>query len=447
GLEILGTEFSETPMVTIQMNIKGGSLLEGTKEIPYSTASFMVGSLNVGTVNKTAETIENELEKLGASISFNSSNSSTNVSVYCEKAKLDTVLALLDEMMFQPRWDEAEFKKAKKRARENAKSGLTSRSAGAGNAWKALVWGQDHVFGKYIGADEYDAVELSHCKAYYDKYFAPEVTKLVIVGPLAAEEAFAKLSFLDKWQRKNVVVATPAAGNQFETNQLFGVEYVDADQSDLIMGFKSLPFDVTGEFFQNQVMNFALGGNFNSRLNLNIREDKAWTYGIRSGYGASYENLPGMYTVSAGVKAGATDSAIVEIMKELENYRQNGIKPEEFEFTKAALTASEALEYESMFQKAGFIMSLALRDLPENYPDLQMEVLKNMTLEQVNALAKQNLKTDEIIILVAGDMLLLKDRLEALGYGKIQMLNKKGEGKIKIIKATKKPDKHDKNYK
>lgn len=447
GLQILGTEFNETPMVTIQMSIEGGKLLEGTKEMPFSTSEFMTGAMNVGTANKTPEELENALEKLGASINFGSGSTSTSVSVYCEKDKLDAVLALLDEMMFQPRWDDKEFKKSKKRARENAKSGLTSRSAGAGNAWRALVWGQDHVFGRYVGADDYDAVSIENCKAYYDKYFAPEVTKVVIVGPVKADEAFAKLAFLEKWQQKGVVVPKPDGGLQFSTNQIFGVEYIDADQSDLFLGFKSLPYDVTGEFFKNTVMNFALGGNFNSRLNLSIREDKAWTYGIRSGFGAAYKDLPGMYTVSAGIKAEATDSAIVEIMKELENYRTNGITKEEYEFTKAALVASEALEYESMFQKAGFIMSLAIRDLPVNYPEMQMEVLKNLTIDDINALAKQNLKTDEIIILVAGDMLLLKDRLEALGYGKIQMLDKTGKGKVKIIKATKKEDKHEKNYK
>ena len=90
-------------------------------------------------------------------------------------------------------------------------------------------------------------------------------------------------------------------------------------------------------------------------------------------------------------------------------------------------------------------MGMAIRELPENYPQQQMEVLTAITQEEINRLAKENLKTDEVIILVAGDMLLLKDRLEALGYGKIQMLDKTGKGKVKIIKATKTT--HDKNYK
>lgn len=444
GLEILGTEFNESPMVNIQISIDGGSLMEGSSQYPYSTSTFMGVAMNNGTALKTPEELEKALERLGASISVSSGTTSTNVNVYCEKEKLDETLVLLDEVMFKPRWDEKEFKKDKKRMRENAKSSLSSRGTGAGNAWKTLMWGES-VFGRYIGPDDYDKVEISHCKAYYESFFAPDAAKVVVVGPLNADEVFQKLSFLNKWPRKSVNIPKPSGGYEFQTNQIFGVEYIDAEQSDIIMGFKALPFDATGEFFKSNIMNFALGGNFNSRLNLNIREDKGWTYGIRSSFSSSYKDLPGYFYVGAGVKANSTDSAIREIMKEVHKYRNEGINKDEFEFTKAALIASEALDYESLFQKANFIMSMAKRDLPENYPELQMEVLKNITIEEINRLAKSNLKADQIIIVVAGDMLLIKDKLEALGYGKVQMLDKTGKGKVKIYKAAK--GKHDKNYK
>lgn len=442
NLEILGTEFNETPNVLIQFNIEGGRLLEGTKDIPFGTSQFMASSLNNGTSKNTPEELEKRLEKLGASISFGAGSTSTSVSLYCEKKNLDEAVAILEEMMFSPRWDEKEFKRDKKNSIENAKSGLQSRGSGAGNAWRKLMYGETNL-GRYVGADDYNSINISHCKTYYNNYFAPEVTKVVVTGPLTADEAYTKLDFLNKWQKKNVVVPKPAEFPQFETNQIFGVEYIDAEQSDIILGFRSLPYDATGEFFKNNIMNFALGGNFNSRLNLNIREDKAWTYGIRSGFGAGYKDVPGTYTVSAGIKAQATDSAISEIMKELNKYRTEGVSKDEFEFTKSALIASEALDYESLGQKAGFIMNMALRNLPENYSAQQMDILKSITLEEINALAKNNLKTDEVIIVVAGDMLLLKDRLEALGYGKVQMLDKTGNGKYKIMKASK----EKKNYK
>jgi zinc protease len=192
-------------------------------------------------------------------------------------------------------------------------------------------------------------------------------------------------------------------------------------------------------------MNFALAGNFNSRLNLKIREEKAWTYGINGGFSASYKDLPGYYVISAGINANATDSALSEVIWTLENFRDNGITDEEFNFTKSALIASEALDYESLGQKAGFINQLASRNLPENYTEEQLKILQNMTKEEINALAKKYLSTDNMIIVVAGDMLLLKKRLDQLGLGKVQLLGKDGSGKIKYYKKGQ--SNHRKNYK
>ena len=443
GLEILGSTTTETPQVLITMNIEGGRLLEG-KELPLGTSEMMASAMNVGTAKRTAKEMENELEKLGANISFGAGGTSTSVSLSCEADKLDQALALMDEMMFQPRWDDGEFKKTKKRVRENAKSNLRNRGTGASNAVRALRYGQTPL-GAYIGSSEYDAVTMDHCKKYYAKNFAPEVTKLVVVGPLNGDEVYKKLEFLNKWEKKGVAIVKPTEFPQFKTSQIFGVEYVDADQSDLIISMPGMSYDATGEMFKSNVMNFALGGNFNSRLNLNIREDKAWTYGIRSGFSGSYEDIKGSYGVSAGIKTNATDSAIVEIVKELNKYKEKGISQEEFNFTKDALLASEALEYESNGQKAGYMMQMAMRKLPENYAAQQQEILKNMTREELNELAKKNLQTDKMTIVVAGDMLLLKDRLEKLGYGKVQMLDPSGKGKYKILEAPK-GVKHDKNY-
>lgn len=443
-LEILGTTSNETPQVLISMSIDGGRLLEGTPEVPYGTAEMMASALNVGTAKRTAEELEKEMEKLGVSIGFGAGPTGMGVSLSCEVDKLDASLALLEEMMFEPRWDEKEFGKTKKRVKENATSSLKNRGTGLSNAARALRFGQTPL-GVYVGSSEFDGINLGHCKEYYKRYFAPDVTKVVVVAPLSSEDVYKKLAFLEKWQNKNVSITKPSAFPKFETNQIFGVEYVDADQSDILISMPGLSYDATGEMFRSNIMNFALGGNFNSRLNLNIREEKAWTYGIRGGFSGSYEDIPGFYGISAGIKANATDSAIVEIVKELNRYKNEGISEEEFNFTKDALLASEALEYESNGQKAGFIMQLATRKLSETFPEEQQKILKAMTREEINALAKKNLQTDKMMMVVAGDMLLLKERLDKLGYGKVQILDNKGKGKYKVLKAT--PAKHDKNYK
>jgi len=434
GLEIWSTYFDETPRVIVQMNIEGGRLLEDGKLVPKGTAELLASALETGTALRTPTELEKEFEKLGVSIGFGAGSTGTSITLSCEKEKLDAAVALLEEMMFKPRWDEAEFKKNKSRAKEGANSNLRNRSVGASNAWKRLMNG-DNALGTSVLADDYDKITMEHCKAYYNANYAPNLTKMVVVGPLTAAEIDAKFAFLKKWEKKNVTVPKPTPAINVETPQLFGVKYTDADQSDIYVGFKSLPYDATGKYFQNSVMNFALAGNFNSRLNLNIREDKAWTYGIRGGFSPSYKDLPGTYTISAGVKARATDSAIVEIIDELVRYKNNGITDEEFAFTKSALVASEALEYESIGQKAGYILQMANRNLPVDYADQQLRILQSMTKEQVNSLAKEQLNLDNLVVVVAGDLLEVQPKLEALGMGKMQVLEPTGAGKIKYLKA------------
>lgn len=444
GVRVMGTEYSETPRVLALLRMEGGRLFEDGKKIPWGTAELMAASMEIGTKNKTPEELENELEKLGASVSFSSSKTGISVFIGCEKQNLDATLAIAKEMITQPRWDEEEFKKIRKQIVQGAQSALNNRGSGMSNAWNRLIY-DDSPLGVYVGASEYDKVQIGDCKKYYEDYFKLNNSKLIFVGDLTKEEVMEKFAFVSELPVTTVKVVKPEIAEDFKTSQIFGIQYTDAEQSDIMLGFRSLPYDYNGDFFKNTIMNFVLGGNFNSRLNLKIREDKGWTYGIRGSFRSSHKDLPGYYVVSAGVKAEATDSAINEVLWLIDDFRKNGITDEEFNFTKNALIASQALDYESLSKKAGFMAQMANRDLPMKYTQEQLEILKNITKEELNALAKKYLNIENMVVVVAGDMVLLEDRLEKLGLGKIQILDKDGSGKIKRYKKGK--TSHIKNWK
>lgn len=445
GIKLMGTEYTETPRVLALLRLEGGRLFEDGKKIPWGTAELMTSSLEIGTANKTPEQLENEMEKLGARISFSASNTGLSVYIGCEKQHLDATLALANEMLTQPRWDEEEFKKIRKRVVQGAQSALNNRGSGMRNAWRRLMY-EESPLGVYVGAEDYDKISINDCKNYFESYFKANNANLIFVGDLTQEEVKQKFAFLGNLPKSSDWSAPmPELAEEFKTSQIFGVQYTDAEQSDIMLSFRSLPYDYNGDFFKNTVMNFVLGGNFNSRLNLKIREDKGWTYGIRGGFSPSYKKMPGFYTVSAGVKAEATDSAINEVLWLMDDFRKNGITDEEFEFTKNALLASQALDFESLSKKAGFMAQMAYRNLPMNYTEQQLKILKNLTKEDLNALAKKYLTLENMVIVVAGDMVLLEDRLEDLGLGKLQILEKNGSGKVKRYKKGK--TSHIKNWK
>jgi zinc protease len=161
-------------------------------------------------------------------------------------------------------------------------------------------------------------------------------------------------------------------------------------------------------------MNYALGGAFNSRLNLNLREDKGWTYGARSGFSGGKQT--GDFEFSAGIRANATDSALIEVMKELKNYSEGGITDEELNFLKSAIGQRDALRYETGFQKAGFIGNILDYDLPGDYVDQQNKIVAGISKAEIDALAKKWVNANKMNILLVGDKEKILPGLQKLGY-------------------------------
>jgi len=368
--------------------------MEDGKNFPFGSAEMTADMMNFGTATKTPAELEKEFEKLGSNVSFNGGNTSTNITLSCEADKLDATITLLQEMLFKPRWDESEFKKHKKRVKQDAQNSLRNRSAGANNAWRKVVFGEN-VFGRTETESDYDKISLDICKKYYNNY-VPNLTKVIAIGPFTQQQFKEKFAFLETWKsNESIKPVLPQIAPSVQTPQLFGVDYPDADQTDLYIGFKSMPYDATGNFFKSSIMNFALAGNFNSRLNLDIREEKGWTYGIRGGFAPAYKNLDGYYSISAGVLKRATDSAVLD----------------------------------------------------EKVANERTKIIQDITLKELNELASTQFKTDQLMVLAAGDLEVIQPKLEALGMGKMQVLGKDGSGKIKYLKAgsTKLPTKSTTN--
>jgi zinc protease len=185
------------------------------------------------------------------------------------------------------------------------------------------------------------------------------------------------------------------------------------------MGYMSLPYDATGDYYKATLANYTLGGAFNSRINLNLREHHGFTYGARSGYSGT--KYPGPYTASAGVRGNATDSSVVEFLKEIRNFADNGITNEELEFTKNSIGQSEALKYETPQQKAGFMGRILDYNLPKDFVEKQNAILKNIKAEEINSIAKNRLTYNNMIILVVGDKSKIYDGLMKLGYEVVEL--------------------------
>jgi zinc protease len=245
--------------------------------------------------------------------------------------------------------------------------------------------------------------------------------KVVVVGDVKETEIVPKLAFLQKLPHKDVIVpniaATPLPNDQAK---IYVVDIPKAAQTEFRVGYNTgLKYDATGEYYKAGLMNYVLGGGFNSRLNMNLREDKGWTYGARSGFDG--DKYGGDFEFSSGIRADATDSALKEVVRELKNYAMDGISDSELVFMKSAIGQRDALRYETGFQKAGFIRNILEYGLPANYTEIQQRILQGMTKGDIDAIAKKYIDTGKLNMLLVGDKAKILPGLQKLGYPIVEL--------------------------
>ena len=200
---------------------------------------------------------------------------------------------------------------------------------------------------------------------------------------------------------------------------LYFVDKKGAAQSEIRIGYMALPFDYSGSYYRSQIMNYSFGGAFNSRINFLLREVKGWTYGTRAGFSGS--KYAGPYTISGGFKANTTDSAMVEIFKELKKYNEGGVTDDELNFTKNAIAQSDALKYESPTQKLYFIKRVLEYNLPKDYVSVQTRILNGITKAEINDYAKKYLPYNNMIVVIVGDKATNLDKVKKLGYEVVEI--------------------------
>ena len=422
GVKIIGAENTELPTVTLSVKIPGGHLLNANDLSKAGLASFFTDMMNDDTKNYTAEQMSKELQKLGSSINVFSGEEDITFQVQAQKKNLDATLNLLQERMFNPKFTQDAFDRIKKQNLESFKVAKTQPASVADAVFAKLNYGSNHILGVSADGNEetVKAFTIADMQWYYDNYMTSQDAEVVIVGDVKEDEILPKLLFLNNLPNKKITIPAIAAAPQVEKTKIYLVDVPKSAQTEFRVGYVTgLKYDATGEYYKSGLMNYALGGAFNSRLNLNLREDKGWTYGARSGFSGGKQT--GEFEFSSGIRGNATDSAMIEIIKELKGYSEKGITDEELAFMKSAIGQRDALRYETGFQKAGFIGNILDNNLPADFVDQQNNIVKNITKADIDALSKKWINADKMNILVVGDKAKILAGLEKLGYEIIEL--------------------------
>jgi zinc protease len=422
GAKVIGTENNELPTVTLAIKIPGGHFIEANDMSKAGIASFFTDMMTEDTKNYTAEQMSRELQKLGSSINVFSGNEDITFQVQTQKKNLDATLALLQERIFNPKFTQQAFDRIKRQGLESFKVAKTQPASIADNVFAKLNYGNNNIMSIEGDGNEetVKSFTLADVQNYYDNYMTSQGAEVVVVGDIKQDEILPRLSFLDKLPNKKITIPSIGTAPKVEKTRIYLVDVPKAAQTEFRVGYTTgMKYDATGEYYKSGLMNYTLGGAFNSRLNLNLREDKGWTYGARSGFTGGKQT--GTFDFSSGIRANATDSAMIEIMKEIKNYRESGITNDELAFMKSYIGQRDALRYETSIQKAGFIGNLLDYNLPDDYVTQQTKIAAGITKEEIDALAKKWLDPEKINILVVGDKAKILPGLQKLGYEIVEL--------------------------
>ena len=412
-LQLIGIEDSDLPIVSMVISLPAGHAAESPEK--SGTANLLAAVLNESTEHYSSEKITEEVQKLGSSISIVAGEENILVNVFSLKKNLDATLKLVEEKLFHPKFDTSEFETAKAQTLAGIANNATRASTIADQVFDKLLYGE-HILGIPAEGTESSvgSISLADLKEFYSKNFSPAQAKLVVVGAVNQAELVSKLNFLKTWNTPEPEAMKFPVNKEIEKTKIYFVNKEKAPQSEIRIGYLALPYDADGEYYRSGIMNYQLGGNFNSRINITLREKKGYTYGARTGfYGTKFT---GAFSASAGVKAEKTDSSLMDFFSEMSAYRSSGITAEELSFTKNSLGQRDALKYETPFQKAAFLQRILDYNLDKDYIKRQGIVLREITKNDIDGLAKRYLPLEKMIVVVVGDKASNIELVRKLGY-------------------------------
>lgn len=417
-IPLIGIYENEIPKVNVLVTFKAGHRFEPGDKAGLS--QLLASMLEQSSQKTSADELENRLNRLGSSVSIYSGDEELSISIQALKQNLKATLQIVEESFFEPKFDEAEFELEKKKQMDAITQSHTNASALAEIVYRKMLYGKNHIMSVTSrgNLETVKNITLEDVKKYYQALNSSMVS-VAVSGDVTKETILSDLSFLARLKSGSPLIAKGAEIPAIEKTKIYFLDKKQAAQSEIRIGYMAMPFDATGDFYKSTIMNFSFAGAFNSRTNYLLREIKGWTYGTRGSFsGTAYL---GPYTLSGGFKANTTDSTLVEFFSELKKYAEGGITEEELSFTRNAMAQSDALKYESPFQKLGFIKRVLDYDLPKDYVARQASILNAITVPEINALAKKYLPYTNMIVVVVGDKDSNFEKIKKLGYEVIEI--------------------------
>ena len=421
GLNLIGIENQEVPLTQFLVQIKGGMVLEESTKIGVS--NMLAELMTKGTKNKTPEQLENAIESLGATIKAYATDEGIFISGNSLAKNYNETIALVTEIILQPRWDSTEFDLIKQSTLSQIQQQKADPNSIARNEFKKLIYGKESILSYNRMGDENSVkdITIDDLKKYYSLNISPSISIFQIVGAVSKNDVIKSLATLNKnWKAKKVTFPEITVSNTIDSSKIYFYDVPGSKQSVIRIGYPALAAN-DADYYPAMIMNYRLGGGgFASQLTQQLREGKGYTYGINSSFSGS--TIKGPFTIGSGVRSNITFESISLIKEILENYGKN-FNENDLDITKGYLIKSNARAFETLSSKLGMLYGISNYNYEDAYAKQREDVVKNSTIADIKKLSEKYLNTDKMIYLIVGDAQTQLKKLEQIGFGKPILLN------------------------
>lgn len=437
GLRVLLVEQHALPVVAVRFVIAAGA--GDVPDARPGAVSFLGAMLEQGTKKRSALQISDDYEALGVQHGSWLDWDSGGTSIKVLKAELDPALEILADVALEPTFPQAEIDRLRARRIASLRAEKSQPGSLAQNALAPALYGRTHPYGRALSGEEADAEKLTQGELVklYDRLWSPKNAAIVVAGDVTREALVPKLeATFGKWKgkptaQKRVAPKAPAAPG---TKAKIVVVDKPGPQSQILLVRVGVPYSAKDRE-AIIVTNAILGGMFSSRVNMNLREKHAWTYGARSGF--AMRHGPGPFSVGAAVLADKTVPSVQEVIAELEGLRKGGPTDDELALAKESWLLAMPGRFETTSDVANAFSDLVVHDLPLDDYEKRRARIEAVTAADVKRVANDLLGPDAMTVVVVGDKAKLVPELEALKLGAIE----ERDGAGNPIKADAKAEK------
>lgn len=394
GLKVIVVENHKLPKVNFRFIVNRNPILE--KE--FAGYVEITGELlGTGTKTRTKAEIDEEIDFIGANLS----TSSNSINASCLSKNTEKLFEIISDIILNSEFKQEELDKIKTKMLSGLASAKEEPQSISQRVRSVVLYGKDHPYGEIESEETINAVTLDVCKNYYNTYFVPNISYLAIVGDITLSDAKKLVTkYLGNWERKEVEKTELKTVKQPLVRKV-----VISDRSNSVQSVVNVtyPLDLkigTTDQIKAQVINAILGGSATARLFMNLREKHAFTYGAYSNI--TPDEFIGNFTAYCEVRNSVTDSAVTEILNEMNRMRTEKVTEEELQRTKNFLTGSFSRSLEDPQTIANFALNIERYNLPKDFYKNYLKVLNSLTVNDIYEAAGMLIKPNNAYVVVVG---------------------------------------------